>query len=397
MSAPHDETHEMHSEVATVARAMLSAGLAVADARRQRQLRAARDAERALPQAPRTEPAADQAGTTDTERAEARTTSAEQQHEQEQAQQTARSRPGGTVPTPAGFSRRDIQQHADTMAATPGSGEHDARLRDVVSAAAVPAVAEAVLADPAWPALRGSLRHIENNGGDPQAELTAAADRGSLRGVDSAARVLRWRLATASAEQGRATGAVAVPADTRDRDAGSVLRALAEDPVGTAAAYADAEAHRDTNPVTAQAWDEALRAENIDPQRVRDDATAAHRDTVSADRHGDDRDLEQGDDPSRDDFAEDYLSALDRAGIDPDTARTQLNEGDTAAEPPAAEQTPAPPHTMYSDGADAARLAGLSHPRSVAEQLATRTPGGQETPAARGQEQDPIRHRDRSR
>jgi len=28
MSAPHDETHEMHSEVATVARAMLSAGLA---------------------------------------------------------------------------------------------------------------------------------------------------------------------------------------------------------------------------------------------------------------------------------------------------------------------------------------------------------------------------------
>jgi len=215
--------------------------------------------------------------------------------------------------------------------------------------------------------------------------------------VDSAARVLQWRLATASAEQDRATGAVAVPADTKDRDAGSVLRALAEDPVGTAAAYADAEAHRDTNPVAAQAWDEALRAENIDPQRVRDDATAAHRDTVSADRHGDDRDLEQGDDPSRDDFAEDYLSALDRAGIDPDTARTQLNEGDTVAEPPAAEQAPAPPRTMYSDGAEAARLAGLSHPRSVAEQLATRTPGGQETPAARGQEQDPIRHRDRSR
>jgi len=396
MSAPHDETHEMHSEVATVARAMLSAGLAVADARRQRQLRAAREAERALPQAPRTEPAADQAGTTDTERAEARTTSAEQQHEQEQAQQTVRSRPGGTVPTPAGFSRRDIQEHADTMAATPGSGEHDARLRDVVSAA-VPAVAEAVRTDPAWPALRASLRHIENNGGDPQAELTTAAGSRPLRGVDSAARVLQWRLATASAEQGRATGAAAVPADTKDRDAGSVLRALAEDPVGTAAAYADAEAHRDTNPVAAQAWDEALRAENIDPQRVRDDATAAHRDTASIGEPRGDRDLEQVDDPSRDDFAEDYLSALDRAGIDPDTARAQLNEGDTAAEPPAAEQTPAPGRTMYSDGAEAARLAGLSHPRSVAEQLATRTPGGQETPAARGQEQDPIRHRDRSR
>jgi len=394
MSAPHDETHEMHSEVATVARAMLSAGLAVADARRQRQLRAAREAERALPQVARTEPAADRAPT-GTERAP-HTTSAEQQHEQEQAQQTVRSRPDATVPTPAGFSRRDIQQHADTMAATPGSGEHDARLRDVVSAA-VPAVAEAVRTDPAWPALRASLRHIENNGGDPQAELAAAAGRRPLRGVDSAARVLQWRLATASAEQGRATGAVAVPADTKDRDAGSVLRALAEDPVGTAAAYADAEAHRDTNPVAAQAWDEALRAENIDPQRVRDDATAAHRDTASIGEPRDEQDLEQGDDPSRDDFAEDYLSALDRAGIDPDTARTQLNEGDTAAEPPAAEQAPAPPHTMYSDGADAARLAGLSHPRSVAEQLATRTPGGQETPAARGQEQDPIRHRDRSR
>jgi hypothetical protein len=395
MSAPHDETHEMHSEVATVARAMLSAGLAVADARRQRQLRAARDAERALPQAPRTEPAADRVGTTDTERAP-HPTSAEHQHEQEQEQQTVRSRPGGTVPTPAGFSRRDIQQHADTMAATPGSGAHDARLRDVVSAA-VPAAAEAVLADPAWPALRASLRHIENNGGDPGTELAAAADRRPLRGVDSAARVLRWRLATASAEQGRANGAVAVPADTRDRDAGSVLRALAADPVGTAAAYADAEAHRDTNPVTAQAWDEALRAENIDPQRVRDDATAAHRDTVSVGEPRGERDLEQVDDPSRDDFAEDYLSALDRAGIDPDTARTQLSEGDSAAEPPAAEQAPAPPRTMYSDGAEAARLAGLSHPRSVAEQLATRTPGGQETPAARGQEQDPIRHRDRSR
>ncbi len=68
------------------------------------------------------------------------------------------------------------------------------------------------------------------------------------------------------------------------------------------------------------------------------------------------------------------------AGVDPDTARTQLREGDTTAERPAAEQSPAPPRTMFSHGADAARLAGLSHPRSVAEQLATRTPGGQETP-----------------
>jgi len=281
------------------------------------------------------------------------------------------------------------------MAATPGSGEHDARLRDVVSAA-VPAAAEAVRTDPAWPALRASLHHIENNGGDPGTQLAAAASMRPLRGADSAARVLQWRLATRSAEQDRANGTAAVPGDTRDRDAGSVLRALAEDPVGTAAAYADAEAHRDTHPVAAQAWDEALRAESIDPQRVREDA-AAHRDSASTDRPGTDRDLDTGGDSSRDSFAEDYLSALDRAGVDPDTARTQLREGDTTAEHPTAAEEPAPPRTMFSDGADAARLAGLSHPRSVAEQLATRTPGGQETPAVRGRENDPIRHRDRSR
>jgi len=367
MSAPHDETHEMHNEVATVARAMLSAGLAVADGRRQRQLRAARDAERALPQAPRTEPAADRASGPAPERAT-------DQPSTEHQQQTEQPGYGGTLPDPGGFSRRDIQQRADTMAATPGSGEHDARLRDVVSAA-VPATAEAVLADPAWPALRAGLRHIEHNGGDPREELAAAAARRPLRGADSAARVLRWRLATASAEHDHANGTAVVPGDTRDRDAGSVLRALAEDPVGTAAAYADAEAHRDTHPAAAQAWDEALRAENIDPQRVREDA-AAHRDTASTDRPGTDRDLDTVDDSSKDGFAEDYLSALARDGVDPDTARTQLLEDDTTARP-AAEQSPAPPRTMFSDGAEAARLAGLSHPRSVAEQLATRTPGGQ--------------------
>ncbi len=161
-------------------------------------------------------------------------------------------------------------------------------------------------------------------------------------------------------------------------------------------AYADAEALRDTNPDAAHAWDEALRAENIDPQRVRDDA-AAHRDSTSTDRPGTDRDLDTVADSLRDGFAEDYLSALARAGVDPDTARTQLREGDTTAERPTAEQSPAAAWTMFSGGSDAARLAGLSHPRSVAEQLATRTPDGQETPATRGRENDPIRHRDRSR
>jgi len=386
MSAPHDETHEMHNEVATVARVMLSAGLAVADGCRQRQLRAARDAERALPQPVRTEPASDRASGPTPERAP------DQASAEQPTQQPGR---GGTVPDPGGFSRRDIQQRADTMATTPGSGEHDARLRDVVSAV-VPATAEAVLTDPAWPALRAGLRHIENNGGDPRAELAAAAASRPLRGADSAARVLRWRLATRSAEHDRANGTAAVPTDTRDRDAGSVLRALAEDPVGTAAAYADAEAHRDTHPVVAQAWDEALRAENIDPQRVRDDA-AAHRDSASTDHPGTDQNREQVSGSARDGFAEDYLSALARDGVDPDTARTQLRAGDTTAGHPTAEQSPAAPRTLFSDGAEAARLAGLSHPRSVAEQLATRKPGGQETPAARGRENDPIRHRDRSR
>ncbi len=190
MSTPHDETHEMHSEVATVARAMLSAGLAVADARRQRQLRAARETERALPQALRTEPAAERASGPPPERATA------QANAEQPTQQPGR---GGTLPDPGGFSRRDIQQHADTMAATPGSGEHDARLRDVVSAA-VPTTAEAVRTDLAWPALRAGLHHIENNGGDPGTQLAAAASMRPLRGVDSAARVLQWRLGTASAE-----------------------------------------------------------------------------------------------------------------------------------------------------------------------------------------------------
>ncbi len=342
---------------------------------------------RAVTGRPRTEPAADRTNSPAPERAT-------DQPSTEHQQQTEQPGYGGTLPDPGGFSRRDIQQRADTMATTPGSGEHDTRLRDVVSAA-VPATAQAVLTDPAWPALRAGLRHIENNGGDPRAELAAAAGSRPLRGADSAARVLRWRLATRSAEHDHVNGTAAVPADTRDRDAESVLRALAEDPVGTAASYADAEAHRDTNPNAAQAWDEALRAENIDPQRVRDDA-AAHRDTASTDHPGTDRDLDTVDDSSRDSFAEDYLSALARDGIDPDTARTQLREGNTAAERPTAEQSPAP-RTMFSHGAAAARLAGLSHPRSVAEQLATRTPGGQETPAARGREHDPIRHRDRSR
>jgi len=51
----------------------------VADARRQRQLRAARDAERALPQAPRTEPAADRTNRPAPERASGHASAEQQQ------------------------------------------------------------------------------------------------------------------------------------------------------------------------------------------------------------------------------------------------------------------------------------------------------------------------------
>jgi len=46
------------------------------------------------------------------------------------------------------------------------------------------------------------------------------------------------------------------------------------------------------------------------------------------------------------------------------------------------------------DGRERRFAPGSSHLRSIAKQLATRTPGGQETPVARGQDKDPIRHRD---
>jgi len=56
-----------------------------------------------------------------------------------------------------------------------------------------------------------------------------------------------------------------------------------------------------------------------------------------------------------------------------------------------------PPLLRASTDENGGLRRGLSHPRSIAEQLATRTPGGQETPVARGQDKDPIRHRDPAR
>ncbi|MFD5588809.1 relaxase/mobilization nuclease domain-containing protein [Streptomyces sp. NPDC127063] len=59
---------------------------------------------------------------------------------------------------------------------------------------AVPTHARAVLADPAWPALRGRLKKIEQAGEDPAEVLAAVAGRRELRSADSVAEVLTWRL-----------------------------------------------------------------------------------------------------------------------------------------------------------------------------------------------------------
>ena len=101
-----------------------------------------------------------------------------------------------------------------------------------------------------------------------------AATRRPLRGAGSAARARRWRLATRSAEKDRANGTAAVPADTRDRDAGSVLRSLTEDPVGTAAAHAWDEAHARRTSILSGSGD-----------------AAAHRDNASIDEPGGDLNL----------------------------------------------------------------------------------------------------------
>ncbi|MFI6209171.1 relaxase/mobilization nuclease domain-containing protein [Streptomyces sp. NPDC051041] len=59
---------------------------------------------------------------------------------------------------------------------------------------AVPAHARAVLADPAWPALRARLTQIERDGEDPADVLAAVAARRELHTADSVAEVLVWRL-----------------------------------------------------------------------------------------------------------------------------------------------------------------------------------------------------------
>ncbi|MGW0188121.1 relaxase/mobilization nuclease domain-containing protein [Streptomyces sp. NPDC003362] len=59
---------------------------------------------------------------------------------------------------------------------------------------AVPDHARAVLADPAWPALRTRLEAVEQAGEDPAEVLAAVAARRELSSADSVAEVLTWRL-----------------------------------------------------------------------------------------------------------------------------------------------------------------------------------------------------------
>ncbi|MEV6424973.1 mobilization protein [Streptomyces sp. NPDC051662] len=59
---------------------------------------------------------------------------------------------------------------------------------------ALPEQAAAVLADPAWPALRTRLIAVEKTGEDPTDVLAAVAARREMTSADSVAEVLTWRL-----------------------------------------------------------------------------------------------------------------------------------------------------------------------------------------------------------
>ncbi|MFE0453097.1 relaxase/mobilization nuclease domain-containing protein [Streptomyces sp. NPDC058914] len=72
---------------------------------------------------------------------------------------------------------------------------------------AVPSHAQAVLADPAWPALRGRLTQIERDGEDPADVLATVAARRELHTVDSVAEVLTWRLDGWRKQRGAAAAA----------------------------------------------------------------------------------------------------------------------------------------------------------------------------------------------
>lgn len=82
---------------------------------------------------------------------------------------------------------------------------------------AVPEHASAVLADPAWPALRTRLAAVEKAGDDPAEVLAAVAARRELGSADSVTEVLTWRLDGWSRQRGAtaaATGKSLSPTST---------------------------------------------------------------------------------------------------------------------------------------------------------------------------------------
>ncbi|SEG83123.1 hypothetical protein SAMN05216223_1143 [Actinacidiphila yanglinensis] len=73
--------------------------------------------------------------------------------------------------------------------AQPVTDRHAHRIRE-----AIPAHAEQILADPAWPALATTLTDTETAGHDPTRLLQLAADQRALTDARSPAQVLTWRL-----------------------------------------------------------------------------------------------------------------------------------------------------------------------------------------------------------
>jgi hypothetical protein len=106
-------------------------------------------------------------------------------------------------PRRAGAARPSTSR-APAVAA--GGRDGGQRLMTAVVQHAIPAHARAVLADPAWPVLRGRLLAVEEGGEDPGEVLAAVAARRELGSAESVAEVLTWRLDGWSRTRGAAAG-----------------------------------------------------------------------------------------------------------------------------------------------------------------------------------------------
>ncbi|MDG9728435.1 relaxase/mobilization nuclease domain-containing protein [Streptomyces sp. DH41] len=124
--------------------------------------------------------------------------------------------------TAGAAAAREYQPRPKRAAARPGgprrtpsvSGE---RPMAGVLQQALPEQATAILADPAWPALRTRLIAVEKTGEDPVGVLSAVAARRELGSADSVAEVLTWRLDGWSRQRGAtaaATGRSPSPTST---------------------------------------------------------------------------------------------------------------------------------------------------------------------------------------